>query len=169
MEKFSYPQFHQKIAKGYIAHPRAKTTLFWTDKIATYLVFLAYVSGFFILLFGKTPVLSWRFLSFLGFPFLSLVCVYVLRLFIKRKRPYEQGITPLVEKNSTGNSFPSRHTTSAFAIGTSLLSVFLPLGVLSLVCGLVFFYTRMVLGWHYPSDLLFGGVLGAGLGALCLL
>ena len=169
MEKFSYPKFYQTLSRGYVYHPRAKKILFTVDKLATYLVFLAYVSGFFILVFGKTPLFSWRFLSFLGFPFLSLVCVLLLRVFIKRKRPYEQGVTPLIEKNSTGNSFPSRHTTSAFAIGVSLIPVFLPLGILSLVCGLIFFYTRMVLGWHYPSDLLIGGVLGASLGALCFL
>lgn len=169
MEKLSYPQFHEKISAFYRSRKKAAKTLFWTDKTATALVFLAYVTGFFLLIFQKNALFSAVFWKFLSFPFVSLVFVALLRIICKRKRPYENGVKPLFEKGKTGGSFPSRHAASAFSIGVSLIPVCHLLGILALFCGFVFFYTRTVLGWHYPTDLIAGGVLGGVIGALSLI
>ena len=169
MGKFSYPKFYQKISAFYRTRERAKKTVYYVDKIATALVFLAYLAGFFLLVIGKTSLFSKRFLTFLLCPFSALISVSLLRLLIKRKRPYENGISPLFEKQKTGNSFPSRHAASAFSIAFSLFPVNFPCAIVALFCGITFLYTRTVLGWHYPSDLSAGGLLGAVFGAICLL
>ncbi len=64
-------------------------------------------------------------------------------------------------------AFPSGHTAAAFATATVLL-----LGArrgwittVATVGALLMGYSRVYLGHHYPSDLLAGAVLGAGVGA----
>ncbi len=100
-------------------------------------------------------------------PALALLLVSTLRVAVDRPRPFSEegaGITPLREKKRGRNSFPSRHVTCAAVIAT----IFLPF--LSAVSATLFLfcialgYARFALGWHYPSDLLVGGLLGVAVG-----
>jgi len=65
-------------------------------------------------------------------------------------------------------SFPSGHTANAFALCTVLATGFPAgaslLGLLAVGIGI----SRVLLGVHYPSDVLAGGGLGAGAAALSL-
>jgi membrane-associated phospholipid phosphatase len=65
----------------------------------------------------------------------------------------------------TSSSFPSGHTASAFAFATAVTAEFpllsVPLFVLATVVG----YSRVHTGVHYPTDVVAGGILGAGIGA----
>jgi undecaprenyl-diphosphatase len=81
-----------------------------------------------------------------------------------RTRPY---ITyPDIAKKSKGGSpsFPSGHTSMAFATATSLSLeypkwyVIVPAYTWAGTVG----YSRMHLGVHYPSDVLIGAIVGAG-------
>jgi len=82
----------------------------------------------------------------------------------QRSRPYL--VTPGLTKVSGGGgpSFPSGHTSVAFATATSLTLAFpkwyvaVPAYVWAASVG----YSRMYLGVHYPTDVLAGAVIGAG-------
>lgn len=87
-----------------------------------------------------------------------------LKYSIKRDRPF---VTyPEIEKETTGGSpsFPSGHTSDAFATATSLSIAFPKWYVIapSFLWAGVVGYSRMDLGVHYPSDVLAGAVIGSG-------
>lgn len=88
----------------------------------------------------------------------------IIKYSVNRPRPFEK--YSFIEKESTGGSpsFPSGHTSQAFALATSL-SLSFPkwyvIGPSFLWAGAVG-YSRMDLGAHYPSDVLAGAILGAG-------
>ena len=87
-----------------------------------------------------------------------------LKYTINRERPYDaypfiQQVTP-----GGGPSFPSGHTSTAFALATSVSLACPKWYVIApsyLWAGAVG-YSRMDLGVHYPSDVLAGAVIGSG-------
>ncbi len=93
----------------------------------------------------------------------------LLKYGIRRPRPY---ITyPDIEKltGAGSPSFPSGHTSNAFALAISVSLAFPKWYMVLPVCtwaGTVG-YSRMHLGVHYPTDVLAGALLGAGTAYLC--
>lgn len=63
-----------------------------------------------------------------------------------------------------GGSFPSGHAAGAFAFCAFLVARFGKKGLLALPFSAGVAWSRCVLGVHYPSDVLAGGLLGAGIG-----
>jgi membrane-associated phospholipid phosphatase len=87
-----------------------------------------------------------------------------LKHIVNRPRPFTK--YPFIEKLSSAGSpsFPSGHTSDAFATATSLSLAFPKWYVVTpayLWAGAVG-YSRMHLGVHYPSDVLAGAIVGAG-------
>ena len=87
-----------------------------------------------------------------------------LKYSVKRERPF---VTyPFIEKATVGGSpsFPSGHTSIAFATATSLSIAFPKWYVIapSFVWASAVGYSRMDLGVHYPSDVLVGAIIGSG-------
>lgn len=160
--RYNYVNLYNKNAALFEARPKAKKLLPVLNTALTYLFFVAYALLF---VYGATEgkFEPMDFVKVFCAPALALVLVSVLRLAIDRPRPYAEdgaGIIPLKEKDGDKNSFPSRHLTSAAVIA----AVFLP--YLPLVSAALFLfsftlgYLRFALGWHYPSDLFAGFILG---------
>jgi undecaprenyl-diphosphatase len=67
------------------------------------------------------------------------------------------------------NSFPSDHAAFCFALSAGLYVVSRPVGLAMMVYSVfVVGLPRIYLGAHYPSDLLVGALLGAGIGRLAV-
>lgn len=141
-------------------------------RIFTYLVSALSVAVFLLMLlhFMRASIFELlKYLIVLGFPFLL---VGVLRRVIKAPRPYE--LYDFIEhpsRRGTGNSFPSKHAFSVFAIGTLCLFVFPILGAVTLVFGALLCFCRVAEGIHFVRDVLAGaiiGVISSLIGALIL-
>jgi membrane-associated phospholipid phosphatase len=94
---------------------------------------------------------------------------YGLKVAVRRDRPFVTYPDDIVQRTKVGPlSFPSGHTTAAFATATALTlstkkwQVALP----SYAYAGFVAYSRMRLGVHYPSDILGGIFIGIGSGLL---
>ncbi len=97
---------------------------------------------------------------------------HILKPWIARMRPCQVPLDGLLLRVQCGSgwSFPSAHATDHFALvgffsfirKTHNRSVFLPLVVWATLVALA----QVFVGVHYPSDILFGALLGLGIGRL---
>lgn len=95
----------------------------------------------------------------------AFVVTYGMKYLIDRERPYDRfpdSVHPYSYESSP--SFPSSHTSTAFALATSLCIkypkwyVIAPSALWACSVGV----SRMNEGVHYPSDVLAGAAIGAG-------
>jgi membrane-associated phospholipid phosphatase len=115
------------------------------------------------------PMMRNAYKSGIAICFSTLVSSGLKRL-VDRPRPYLKHPDDIKQRDRPGGrfSFPSGHTTTAFAIATTLsLShqkwyVLAPSFLYASFVG----YTRLRLGMHYPSDVLAGILIGVGSGLL---
>jgi membrane-associated phospholipid phosphatase len=99
----------------------------------------------------------------------SAAATVALKYGVNRKRPF---VTyPDIQKVADAGSlsFPSGHTSDAFATATSLSLAFPKWYVItpSFLWACSVGYSRMDLGVHYPSDVMAGAIVGAGSAFLC--
>jgi membrane-associated phospholipid phosphatase len=100
---------------------------------------------------------------------LNTATTALLKNLVKRERPYNvyTGIFP--NKIESDYSYPSGHTSSAFATATSLAIatkkwyVAVPAFAWSAGVG----YSRLYLGQHYPSDVMMGAFVGISSALIC--
>lgn len=94
----------------------------------------------------------------------------ILKNVVARIRPYEviDGLECLVGR-AMDYSFPSGHTASSFAAAT-VMACLLPkkYGVPALILAALIAFSRLYVGIHYPTDVLFGFVDGVVLGGLAV-
>lgn len=115
---------------------------------------------------GILMIGSVNILKYLAIPAITLVFVTVFRKRMNSPRPFDElDITPLVGHES-GQSFPSRHTASAFVIALAVGNVNSTLGSICIVLAMFTGFTRILAGIHYPTDILVGGLIGIGMGLL---
>lgn len=88
----------------------------------------------------------------------------ILKLTVGRRRPSQTEST--FSRGSGGTSFPSGHTTQAFAVASVIAAHYDSLWVKAAAYGLAGLVglTRMEKGAHYASDVLAGALIGAAIG-----
>ena len=113
---------------------------------------------------GK-QVLIYVFIPASGFVILSL-----LRKKINAPRPYEEwDIKPLLDRDSPGQSMPSRHVFSATIISMACLHASLSAGVILLVLSALLGLVRVLGGVHFPKDVVVGYICGLVWGVIFFL
>ena len=94
-----------------------------------------------------------RFWKCLIVPACTFAIVSALRALLDWPRPYSAcDIDPILAKDATGKSFPSRHVSSAVSIACALLWLNQVAGVLAFVASVVVAATRIIGGVHFPRD-----------------
>ena len=113
---------------------------------------------------GK-QVLIYVFIPASGFVILSF-----LRKKINAPRPYEEwDIRPLLDRDSPGQSMPSRHVFSATIISMACLHPSLSVGVILLVLSALLGLVRVLGGVHFPKDVVVGYICALVWGVLFFL
>jgi membrane-associated phospholipid phosphatase len=96
--------------------------------------------------------------------FSAAIITATLKYSINRQRPFEayEGIENISVPHTS--SFPSGHTSSSFALATSLSMNYREwyIAVPSFTYASAVAYSRLYMGVHYPSDILAGAVIGSG-------
>ncbi|MCR5587090.1 MAG: phosphatase PAP2 family protein [Lachnospiraceae bacterium] len=160
------------------------------DELALYVsgfttIFVFLIAVFYIILFGYQYFLSdkgfgfyvnpkdIKQINYVLVPLIGFIFVTIFRKKYNKQRPYElYEFTPLYRKYKNpakrkhGQSFPSRHVYSAFAIGMACLSVNPIIGIGVLVMGFWLAIFRVVMGVHFPSDVIAGALIGIFLGLI---
>ena len=109
--------------------------------------------------------LIYVFIPASGFLILSF-----LRKKINAPRPYEEwDIKPLLDRDSPGQSMPSRHVFSATIISMACLHASLSVGVILLVFSALLGLVRVLGGVHYPKDVVVGYICGLVWGVIFFL
>lgn len=141
---------YQSMLHNIRKYPRLQIIIIGFTRYIPIITFIVYPSLVIYLLYTKNNLLIetiWK-------PLTSFLIVTIFRKIINRKRPYEtMDINPLV-KHKQGESFPSRHTVSAFAIAFVCLQVNLSLGITMLILAIIVSSSRILCGVHYISDVL---------------
>ncbi len=94
------------------------------------------------------------------------ILIPIIRMLFFRPRPFISGaVTQLVSHNPLEGSFPSAHATVMFALAFSLFFVNVRWALAYFVLAVLSSFARIVVGVHFPFDIL-GGMLVAAFSVL---
>ena len=137
---------------------------FLAELFASYSIFAFIFFGWYI---DKTiGGLRVDLLALAAFILARFVFVTAINYVYKRSRPYQEFKFKPVQNwlftypESGANSFPSRHTSSLIAISTVLIFYFPMIGLIGLALALLAGCARVAMGYHYPSDIAGGIIVG---------
>ncbi len=140
----------------------ARPALLWLNLAASRLsgapVWLAVIAG---LALQGTPAASRCAAWMLATGTINLLCYWALKHGTRRLRPFER--CPHIQARLQAPdafSFPSGHTLHAVAMGQILAACYPLLALPMAGFALLVAMSRVVLGLHFPSDVLVGALLG---------
>ena len=161
----NYQEWYEKRKSGLLRHPHLLQLMRVFNRMMTVLMPLAYLT-----LLGTNFVgegIGKDLSVYILVPAFGFVLLTLVRKWINQPRPYETWeIIPLLDKDSSGNSMPSRHVFSATIISMACLHANLPVGLVLLVLSALLGFVRILGGVHYPKDVLVGYACGLLLGIL---
>lgn len=141
---------------------------------------VTFVSSEIIIFFFLTSLFLWqdykrKWILPLWFTlFLSIVVSFVLKVLVKRQRPFQQDIVsilPVLEKASHiiwNFSFPSFQSMLAFCAVPILAKEFPRFKYIWIIFAGLVAFSRVYFGLHFLSDVIAGGVIGLVIGFLVI-
>lgn len=127
------------------------------NRLLTGLVFLAYPLFLLTLFLEKDAFL----LRAVMVPAVSFGAVTLFRYLLNVPRPYEKfELDPVLEKDTKGKSFPSRHVFSVYMIAATVFVCHPGAGIFLGALGLFLAVIRVAGGVHEPRDVAAGAVIG---------
>jgi len=150
-----------EIAAWFRARPRALRLLAWMNRVLPMLFYYLYP----LLLLQLAVRQDGRFWRVLAVPAAAFLACTLIRHAFHAKRPYETpGFVPLISREKTGDSFPSRHMTCAAVIASAYGDVYPAVGAVLAAAALGIAAARVLAGIHFPRDVVAGSALGLAFG-----
>lgn len=161
-----YDVFYGKILRLLEKYPRLVLVILSYNWLVTKLMYLLYpLLLVYLYSYHREDLLTTFIVPAIGFALLTL-----FRKHLNQPRPYQTWqIKPVMKRDGSGDSFPSRHVFSASLISMCFLSQFFWIGIFLLIVTLGLALCRVIGGVHYPKDVLVGYVLGVLWGMLLFL
>ena len=136
---------------------------------ASQALFMLLLVGLFVAVWGRMRQLARRAAVAAGASTaVALVLGQVISRLVDRPRPFvaHPQLVHLFVPHAADSSFPSDHTTAAFAIATAIFLRNRVWGTLTLLAATALGISRVVIGVHYPLDVAVGAALGAAVACL---
>ncbi len=166
---------YKAMTEGLRARPTLARAVVVGNKAITNAIYVAYPCLLLWLLLhnGTDALLAGNFDPHLARAFLVPCLGFILLTFVRKAfnspRPYEVfNLPPVINKQTKGKSFPSRHTFSIFIIGVAFLAC-CPLpwaGWLVLALGVILGALRVVSGVHFPKDVIWAAIFALAFGVI---
>ena len=161
----NYQEWYDKRKSSLLQYPQLLQLMRVFNRMMTILMPLAYLTLLGTSLISKG--LGQDLYAYILVPALGFVLLTLVRKWINQPRPYETWeIVPLLDKDSSGHSMPSRHVFSATIISMACLHANLLAGLVLLLLSVFLGLVRVLGGVHYPKDVLVGYACGLLLGIL---
>lgn len=162
-----YEIFYQQLTASFRSRPRIVKGMAYFNRGMT--VFMPLVYGLILVCAFLTE--GWKgLLAFFLLPAIGFGLLSAIRKQLNQARPYEKwAIQPLLAKDTSGKSMPSRHVFSATVISMCLLYFFWLPGLICLLLSAGLATVRVIGGVHYPKDVVIGYLCGICWGALVFL
>lgn len=155
----NYQEWYDKRKSSLLRHPQGLQLMRVFNRMMTVLMPVAYVTLLVTNFVSKG--VGKELSAYILVPALGFVLLTLVRKWINQPRPYESWeIVPLLDKDSSGNSMPSRHVFSATIISMACLHANLPIGLVLLILSALLGFVRVLCGVHYPKDVLVGYACG---------
>ena len=164
----NYQEWYDKRKSNLLRHPQLLQLMRVFNRMMTVLMPLAYLT-----LLGASFIskgLGKDLATYIMVPASGFVLLTLVRKWINQPRPYEAWeIIPLLDKDSAGNSMPSRHVFSATIISMACLHASLTMGMICLTLSALLGLVRVLGGVHYPKDVVVGYICALVWGVLFFL
>lgn len=164
----NYQEWYDKRKSSLLRHPQLLQLMRVFNRMMTVLMPLVYM-----ILLGTSFIskgLGQDLAAYILVPALGFVLLTLVRKWINQPRPYETWeIIPLLDRDSPGQSMPSRHVFSATIISMACLHASLSVGVIMLILSVFLGLVRVLGGVHYPKDVVVGYICGLVWGVLFFL
>ena len=162
-----YTTFYRHLTAPFRSRPQ------WVKGFAYFnramIIFMPLVYG--LVLLSAYINKGWKgLLVFWLLPAIGFGLLTAIRKRLNQARPYEKwGIQPLLSKDTSGKSMPSRHVFSATVISMCLFYFLWLPGLLCLLLSVGLAVVRVIGGVHYPKDVLIGYLCGIFWGSILFL
>ena len=164
----NYQEWYDKRKSSLLQHPQLLQLMRVFNRMMTVLMPLAYLTllGTNFVSKGVGKELS----AYILVPAFGFVLLTLVRKWINQPRPYEVWeIIPLLDRDSPGQSMPSRHVFSATIISMACLHASLTMGMICLTLSAFLGLVRVLGGVHFPKDVVVGYICGLVWGVLFFL
>ncbi|MDO5403234.1 MAG: phosphatase PAP2 family protein [Eubacteriales bacterium] len=154
---YSYVLFYNSIEKWFNSHTRALKLLLFLYNYMSWAIAAAYA---FLIAYCISCKDIFSTVKVITVPLTAFIVVTVLRYCIDCKRPYTKyPLNPLVIKEKTGESMPSRHMLSITIIAMVWLYIYMPVGIVLWILSVIMGIVRVLAGVHFPRDIIVAALI----------